>query len=51
MSGNVLFLLELLFGSGIVLGLAVWELISLRRDREHREANKKGGSSGEPKER
>ena len=41
MSGNVLFLLELLFGSGIVLGLAVWELISLKRDRTRSDANKR----------
>lgn len=41
MSGNVLFLLELLFGSGIVLGFAVWELISLKRDREKTEAKKR----------
>jgi hypothetical protein len=45
-SGNVLFLLELLFGSGIVLGFAVWELISLKRDRERSKANKRSDSSG-----
>lgn len=37
MSGNVLFLLELLFGAGVALGFAVWELVKLKRDREQRE--------------
>ncbi len=45
MSGNVLFLLELLFGSGIILGFAVWELISLKRDRARTEAKKRAESS------
>ncbi|MEO8039693.1 MAG: hypothetical protein ABI794_13060 [Betaproteobacteria bacterium] len=42
MSGNVLFLLELLSGSGIVLGIAIWELISLKRDRRRREQDERG---------
>lgn len=37
MSGNVLFLLELLFGAGVALGFAVWELVKLKRHREQRE--------------
>jgi hypothetical protein len=47
-SGNVLFLLELLFGSGIVLGFAVWELISLKRDRQRSEARKRADGAGQP---
>ena len=48
MSGNTLFLLELLSGSGIVLGFAVWELISLRRDRARSEAQKQQAEGGDP---
>jgi len=35
-SGNVLFLLELLFGAGVALGFAVWELVQLKRYRDRR---------------
>ena len=37
MSGNGLLLLELLFGAGVALGFAVWELVQLKRYRERRE--------------
>jgi len=47
-SGNVLFLLELLFGSGIVLGFAVRELISLKRERQRSEAAKRAEGTGQP---
>ncbi|CAN5906216.1 hypothetical protein BH11PSE8_BH11PSE8_33450 [soil metagenome] len=34
MSGGWIAALELLLVLGVVLGLAIWELIRLRRDRE-----------------
>lgn len=39
MSGNVLFLLELLFGAGVALGFAVWELVQLKRHRDRHPAH------------
>lgn len=33
MSSNALFLIELLYTGGVVIGWASWELWSLRRDR------------------
>lgn len=45
MSGNVLFLLELLFGAGVALGFAAWELVKLKRYREQREREARSKSS------
>jgi hypothetical protein len=45
MSGNVLFLLELLFGAGIALGFAVWELVQLKRHRDRRAATDRSEES------
>jgi hypothetical protein len=45
----MLFLLELLSGSGIVLALAIRELIVLRRERERSEALKQSGPGGQPR--
>ena len=40
MSGNLLFLAEVLLSLGVVMGLAIWQLRSLRRLKEEREARK-----------
>ncbi|MBX9630001.1 MAG: hypothetical protein K2X67_05710 [Burkholderiales bacterium] len=45
MSGNVLFLLELLFGAGVALGFAAWELVKLKRYREQREREERSKTS------
>jgi len=44
MSSNMLFLLELLFGAGVALGFAVWELVQLKRyrDRHRTDAREDG---------
>lgn len=45
MSGNMLFLLELLFGAGVVLGFAVWELVQLKRYRDRQRAGRRDEGS------
>ena len=37
MGSNLIVLLELLLVFGVVVGFGVWQLVSLRRDRQARE--------------